>query len=102
MKTTCGFEARRFDTFEELVANERLLIGRIAQTPNGGKLFFSNAIRLLELIGVELGPEARRRFEEEFPFLETTSCAAFDAIRASSLTQQSRVRIRGLFDRRKK
>ena len=95
-----NFDKKLFDSFEQLAANEQLVLKRIAQVPNGGNLFFANPIELMRLIGVELTAEARQRFDLEYPFLQSNSRTAFDAIRTSSEPQRSTIQITGLFGRR--
>jgi len=50
-------------SLDELVQREADIVARINNTPNGGRLFMADPIRLLKELNVNLSPAAQRELE---------------------------------------
>lgn len=52
------------NNLDELISLEPQIVERINNTPNAGRLFMADPIRLLKEININLTPEATRQLEE--------------------------------------
>lgn len=91
---------QQIDSLDELRAQEKDLLARIAAWPNGGRLFLCDPARLLSEFGVTLGPSTRTAWAQllnDESVLDGDKVGLFEAIRASRPTGGAgEVRIRGL------
>ncbi|HSK17942.1 MAG TPA: hypothetical protein VK912_02295 [Longimicrobiales bacterium] len=88
------------NSFDELIAHEQEILGRIAATPNGGKLFLTHPFMLLADLGVELSKRAERELIAHEPVLGALSPVSYNHLKASTRPQSVKVNLRGLFQRR--
>lgn len=55
----------KVNNLDELISLEQQIVERINITPNGGRLFMADPIRLLKEINVNLSPKATKQLEEK-------------------------------------
>ncbi len=63
-KNTVG-QPLQVNALEDLISLEPQIVKRINITPNGGRLFMADPIRLLKEINVNLTPKATRQLEKK-------------------------------------
>jgi hypothetical protein len=84
-------------SMEDLRREEPRIVERINATPNGGKFFAVDPLRLLAEIGVALQPEVRRQVELELGLVGgSPTAAAYDSIRLGRAEASIRVVVRGI------
>jgi hypothetical protein len=85
---------------EDLRREETRIVERINATPNGGKLFAVDPLRLLAEIGVAMQTDARRKVELELG-LEggSPTASAYDSIRLGRADASIRVVVKGILRR---
>ena len=84
-------------SFEELLRDEKTILRRISEFPNGGNLFMIHPLRLLADVGVTLTPELEAQLVRRFPELSRLSITPYDALKSAKGEQKVRFHIRGLF-----
>ncbi len=88
------------NSFDELMAHEAEIVGRIANTPNGGNLFMIHPFQLLQDIGVALSEQAIADILTTVPELSALSLIPYIALQQSTEPQNIQYRLSGLFPRR--
>lgn len=86
-------------TIDGLFAQERQILERVRQMPNGERLFLLDPIRALGDAGVRLGEAATAELLRMHPNLACLSPTPYDALKASEVPQPGQVNLRGLFRR---
>jgi len=90
----------KIDSFDELMQHEQEILKRIAQVPNGGRLFVIHPFMLFIDINVILSEDARKEIVKREPYLSGASPVTYNALKASKSKQNLRFHIRGLFRRK--
>ena len=90
------FPKLKIDSLSKLKQNEKQILRRIAETPNGGCLFITNPFLLFADIGVVLSAKVHTELLKKEPALFFVSEQAYQAIRRTN-SKQLVVRVRGLF-----
>jgi hypothetical protein len=93
--------AKQINTLDELRAQEKDLLTKIAAYPNGTRLFLIDPVRLLVEFGVTLAPSccaAWTKLLNDPAALDADNAGLFDAVKATAPTT-SEVRMRALLPR---
>lgn len=93
------FTPIHLETLEQLYAQEKAILERISQIPNGGNLFLIHPFLLLGDVGVEVSPALRAQLEQLEPHLTTLSALPYQALKHSQDKQNVHIRVHGLFRR---
>lgn len=96
-KKVDDWEALLVDSFEEIYANESVILERIKLTPNGGILFALNPLLLLRDIKVILSPKLAEAWCEREPRLKKLRDADYERMKANPVLADVRVNVKGLF-----
>src|ERR1017187_1484193 len=85
-------------TLADLETHEAEIIAEINGRPNGGLMFAIDPLRMLDYIGVKLGPELTERLPTAFPLIARPArqASAFERLRTTDLKQPLRVVVKGL------
>lgn len=96
-KKVPAWEKIVISTFEELHAQEREILRRIKETPNGGILFALNPLLMLHDIQVVISDALRDAWFEREPRLRTLREADYERMKANPVLADVKVKVRGLF-----
>jgi hypothetical protein len=88
-------------SIKELMANEKRILERIVQTPNGGNLFMAHPLLFFKDVGVSLNHQTKKDLLRLEPSLSGLSPTPYLALKENATVQSVRYNIRGLFNWRK-
>ncbi|MGB5928643.1 MAG: hypothetical protein WBG36_09340 [Ornithinimicrobium sp.] len=86
------------ESLAELRDVEGRILERMDSFPNGGLLYLTHPLRLLDELGFPLSSRARTEFLQKEPWVASVSDAAFDRLLATQERQRNRARFRHLLD----
>jgi len=95
--------ALKISSLQELLDHEGEIVRRIRAIPNGGQLLLLDPQRLLKEAGVEIAPAALQDCQAAQPelFASTGREHAYEAVARSRPEHEIRIRVKGLFRRRR-